>query len=96
MTFGVVAMICVVGMSVSDCGPQPGFSRDVAVIGNTPNEIACAIESQQDLAKSSRFRDLADGEFIKVHVCEEMMRELILAFLLASTQATASELCQPL
>jgi hypothetical protein len=46
MTFNIVAMICVAGMSPADCGPQPGFSRDVA--------------------KSAPFRNLADGEFIKI------------------------------
>jgi hypothetical protein len=68
MTFNIAAMICVAGMSHADCGPEPGFSRDVAVIGNVSNEIACGIEAQQDLAKSAPFRNLAEGEFIKI-VC---------------------------
>jgi len=66
MTFNIVAMICVAGMSPQDCNPEPGFSRDVAVIGQVPNEIACAVEAQQDLAKSAPFRDLAPGETIKI------------------------------
>ena len=66
MTFNIVAMICVAGMSPVDCGPEPGFSRDVAVIGNVSNELWCGIEAQQDLAKSTMFRKLAEGEFIKI------------------------------
>jgi hypothetical protein len=66
MTFNIVAMICVAGMSPADCSPAPGFSRDVAIIGQVPNEIACGIEAQQDLAKSSPFRNLAEGEFVKI------------------------------
>ena len=64
--FSIVAMICVAGMSPQDCGPEPGFSRDVAIIGQVSNEIACGVEAQQDLAKSKPFRDLAEGEFIKI------------------------------
>jgi hypothetical protein len=30
MTFNIIAMICVAGISPIDCGPEPGFSRDVA------------------------------------------------------------------
>lgn len=66
MTFNIVAMICVAGMSPADCSPLPGFSRDVAIIGQVSNELWCGIEAQQDLAKSKPFRDLADGEFIKI------------------------------
>ena len=66
MTFNIVAMICVAGMSPAECGPEPGFSRDVAVIGQVSNEIACGVEAQQDLAKSAPFRDLGPGEFIKI------------------------------
>jgi hypothetical protein len=66
MTFEIVAMICIAGMSPADCGPAPGFSRDVAVIGEVSNEIACSVESQQDLAKSSPFRNLSEGEFLKI------------------------------
>ena len=66
MTFNIVAMICVAGMSAQDCGPEPGFSRDVAVIGRVSNEIACGVEAQQDLGKSVIFQNLAPGEFIKV------------------------------
>jgi hypothetical protein len=66
MTFNIIAMICVAGMSPQDCGPEPGYSRDVAVIGRVSNEIACAVEAQQDLGKSVIFHDLAEGEFIKV------------------------------
>ena len=66
MTFNIIAMICVAGMSPVDCGPEPGFSRDVAVIGNVSNELDCGVEAQQDLAKSTIFRKLAEGEFIKI------------------------------
>jgi hypothetical protein len=63
--FQIVAMICLGGMSPQDCGPEPGFSRDVAVIGEVSNELWCGVEAQQDLAKSATFRNLAPGEFIK-------------------------------
>jgi hypothetical protein len=66
MTFNIVAMICVAGMQPQDCSPTPGFSRDVAIIGQVSNEIACGVEAQQDLAKSAPFRDLAAGEFVKI------------------------------
>jgi hypothetical protein len=66
MTFNIIAMICVAGTSPVDCGPEPGFSRDVAVIGNVSNELYCGVEAQQDLAKSTIFRKLAEGEFIKI------------------------------
>jgi hypothetical protein len=66
MTFNIIAMICVAGMSPVDCGPEPGFSRDVAVFGNVSNELYCGVEAQQDLAKSTIFRKLAEGEFIKI------------------------------
>lgn len=66
MTFNIVAMICIAGMAPQDCSPLPGFSRDVAIIGQVSNEIACGVEAQQDLAKSKPFRDLAMGEFIKI------------------------------
>lgn len=69
MTFSVVAMVCLAGMSPQDCGPAPGFSRDVAVIGEASNEIACGIQAQQSLGRIKIFQDLADGEFVKV-VCE--------------------------
>jgi hypothetical protein len=66
MTFNIVAMICVAGMNPADCSPAPGFSRDVAIIGQVSNELWCAVEAQQDLAKSAPFRNLGTGEFIKV------------------------------
>jgi len=66
MTFDILAMICVAGMSPADCGPEPGFSRDVAVIGKVSNEIACGVEAQQDLGKAVIFQNLAKGEFIKI------------------------------
>ena len=46
--------------------PVPGFSRDVAIIGTVSNELWCGVEAQQDLAKSAPFRNLAEGEFIKI------------------------------
>ena len=39
MTFNIVAMICIAGMSPADCGPEPGFSRDKVIIGKVSNEI---------------------------------------------------------
>ena len=66
MTFNIVAMICVAGMSPADCGPQPGFSRDIAIIGRVSNEIECASKSEQVLESVSTFQNLAEGEFIKI------------------------------
>jgi hypothetical protein len=66
MSFNIVAMICVAGMQPQDCSPVPGFSRDVAIIGTVSNELWCGVEAQQDLAKSKPFRNLAEGEFIKI------------------------------
>ena len=66
MTFNIVAMICIAGMAPQDCAPEPGFSRDVAVIGQVSNELWCGVEAQQDLAKSAPFRNLGTGELIKI------------------------------
>ena len=66
MTFNIVAMVCVASMSHSDCSPLPGYSRDVAIIGNAPNEMECARRATFDLAKSAPFRNLAPGEFLKI------------------------------
>jgi hypothetical protein len=38
----------------------------VAIIGTVSNELWCGVEAQQDLAKSAPFRNLAEGEFIKI------------------------------
>ena len=45
MTFNIVAMICVAGMSPADCAPEPGFSRDVAILGQVSNELWCLGEA---------------------------------------------------
>jgi hypothetical protein len=66
MTFNIVAMICVAGMSPADCGPEPGFSRDKVIVGAVSNEIECLRESEQVLGRVSTFQNLAEGEFIKV------------------------------
>jgi hypothetical protein len=66
MTFNVIAMICVAGMSHADCSPVPGFSRDVAIIGTANNELECARRATFDVPKSAPFRDLAPGEFVKI------------------------------
>lgn len=66
MSFQILAMICVAGMAPQECSPLPGYSRDVAIIGQVNNELWCLGEAQMDLAKSAPFRDLAPGEFIKI------------------------------
>ena len=65
MTFNIVAMICVAGMSPADCGPEPGFSRDIAIIGKVSNEIECLRQSEQ-VSGRARLPNLAEGEFIKI------------------------------
>lgn len=66
MTFNIIAMICVAGMSPQDCGPEPGRSRDVAIVGTVSSELWCVGEAQMDAAKAVVFRDLAPGEFVKI------------------------------
>lgn len=66
MTFNIVAMICVAGMAPQDCSPLPGFSRDVAIIGQVSNEIACGVQAQQSLGRIKIFQDLARGEWVKI------------------------------
>jgi hypothetical protein len=66
MTFSIVAMVCVAGMTHADCGPEPGFSRDKVIVGEAKNEIECGILAQQAMARVSVLKDLAEGEFIKV------------------------------
>ena len=65
-SFQIVAMICTGGMQPQECAPAPGYSRDVAVVGEVANELSCLREAQMDLAKSSPFRNLDQGEFIKI------------------------------
>jgi hypothetical protein len=66
MVFQIVAMICVAGMQPQDCGPEPGYSRDVAIVGEVPNEIMCNIQAQWSLGPIATFQNLAAGEFIKI------------------------------
>ena len=66
MAFEIVAMICVAGMQPQDCAPEPGYSRDVAIIGEVPNEIMCNIQAQWSLGRVVTFQNLAPGEFIKI------------------------------
>ncbi len=65
MIFQIVAMICVAGMQPQDCAPEVGYSRDVAIIGEVPNEIMCSIQAQWSLGGIAVFQNLAPGEFIK-------------------------------
>jgi hypothetical protein len=44
MAFNTVAMICVAGLAPQDCAPMPGFSVDVAIVGEASNEIECGVE----------------------------------------------------
>ena len=64
--FQIVAMICVAGMAPQDCSPLPGYSRDVAIIGEVSNEIACGIQAQESLGGIATFHNLAPGEFTKI------------------------------
>jgi hypothetical protein len=64
MVFQIVAMICVAGMQPQDCVPELGHSRDVAIVGEVPNEMMCGIQART-LGGIAVFRDLAPGEFIK-------------------------------
>ena len=66
MVFEIVAMICAAGAEPQDCGPEPGFSRDVAIIGEVQNEIMCSVEAQWALGGIAVFRNLGPGEFIKI------------------------------
>ena len=65
MLYQIVAMICVAGMQPRDCGPEPGYSRDVAIIGEVKSEIMCNIQAQWSLGRIAVFQSLAPGEFIK-------------------------------
>jgi hypothetical protein len=49
MAFQIVAMICVAGTQPQDCAPEPGSSRDGAIIGEVPNEIMCNVQAQWSL-----------------------------------------------
>jgi hypothetical protein len=65
MTFQIIAMICVAGMQPQDCAPEPGYSRDIAIIGEASSEIMCNIQAQWTLGGIGVFYNLAAGEFIK-------------------------------
>jgi hypothetical protein len=45
--------------------PEPGYSRDVAIVGEVPNEILCNVQAQWTLGGIASFQNLAPGEFIK-------------------------------
>ena len=66
MIFQIVAMICAAGAAPENCGPEPGFSRDVAIIGEVPNEMMCGIQAQWALGGVAVFRNLEPGEFVKI------------------------------
>jgi hypothetical protein len=66
MDFQIVALICVAGMQPQNCTREPGYSRDVAIIGEAPNEIMCNIQAQWSLGQIIPFQNLAQGEFIKI------------------------------
>jgi hypothetical protein len=65
IVFQVVAMICAAGRQPQDCTPERGYSRDVAIVGEVPNEIMCNIRAQWALGGIASFQNLAPGEFIK-------------------------------
>jgi hypothetical protein len=65
VVFQIVAMICVAGVQPQDCMPQRGYSRDLAIVGEVPNEIMCNIQAQWTLGGIASFQNLAPGEFIK-------------------------------
>jgi hypothetical protein len=65
VVFQIVAMICIAGMQPQDCIPQRGYSRDLAIVGEVPNEIMCNIQAQRTLGGIASFQNLAPGEFIK-------------------------------
>lgn len=56
IVFQVVAMICAAGRQPQDCTPERGYSRDVAIVGEVPNEIMCNIRAQWALGGSPRSR----------------------------------------
>jgi len=66
VVFQIVAMICMAGMQPQQCGPEPGYSRDVAVIGEVQNELMCNVQAQWSLGRITTFQNLAPGEFIKI------------------------------
>jgi len=66
MIFQIVAMICSAAAAPQDCGPEPGLSRDVAIIGQAPNEMMCGVQAQRTLGGVAVFRNLEPGEFIKI------------------------------
>ena len=43
---------------------KPSLEPKIVSVAST--SLWCGVEAQQDLAKSAPFRNLADGEFIKV------------------------------
>ena len=54
------------GAAGNETTRELGGTMGVAIIGSVSNELWCGVEAQQDLAKSAPFRNLAEGEFIKV------------------------------
>lgn len=66
-SFKILAIICVAGMSRSDC--DANNARDVALSAPVANEIMCSTEAPMFAASLSNYRGLAEGEFIKL-VCD--------------------------
>jgi len=70
--FKIIAFICLASVSHSDCGlDNPNSFRDISVVGVANNEIECGRRAMFDPAKSAPFRDLAEGEYIKVSCLRE-------------------------
>ena len=58
-------MICAAGMQPQDCTLERGYSRDVAIVGEVPNEIMRNIQTHWALGGIASFQNLVAGEFIK-------------------------------
>jgi hypothetical protein len=62
MTFDVIALVCALGQSPSECQP-PTALRQI-FLGNVRNELMCAIEGQQHLAQAASM--VPDGYRVKL------------------------------
>jgi hypothetical protein len=62
MTFDVIALVCALGQSPSDCQPPTAFRQ--IFLGTVPNELRCTTDAQEHLAQASSL--VPEGYWIKI------------------------------
>ena len=61
--FSIVALVCALGQDPAEC--QPPTARDVMVLGEERDEIACMRQAQMSAGKVETLRRIGPDEWIK-------------------------------